>query len=174
MLVPMISKRYAMHSFHVPGAHPPLKDDSMDKTLFVINPNSNKAVTAGIDVAMTPFRSNAAVQIECLTLAEGPPGIQSERDVASVALPMEKLATSLVPKASAFVIACFSDPGIHLMREAMPCPVYGIAESGAFTAMMLGHKFGVIAILEARSPAICVIGTHWGSPAGWPVSSPSA
>jgi Asp/Glu/hydantoin racemase len=124
----------------------------MDKSLFVINPNSNTVVTAGIDAAMQPFRSNASVNITCLTLAEGPPGIQSERDVASVALPMEKLASSLADKATGFVIACFSDPGIHLMREALPCPVYGIAESGAFTAMTLGHRFGVIAILETSIP----------------------
>jgi Asp/Glu/hydantoin racemase len=53
---------------------------------------------------------------------------------------------------SAFVIACYSDPGLHSLREATRKPVLGISECGILTALTLGHKFGVIAILEQSIP----------------------
>ena len=46
----------------------------------------------------------------------------------------------------AFVIACFSDPGLQLCREATRRPVFGINECGVLTALARGDRFGVIAI----------------------------
>ena len=46
-----------------------------------------------------------------------------------------------------FVIACFSDPGLHSAREITSSSVFGIAESAYSMALNLGEKFGVIAIL---------------------------
>ncbi len=124
----------------------------MPRTLYVINPNSNAAVTAGIDAALAPLRRTEGPPISCLTLAEGPRGVQSEHDVASVLLPLEALALSLEDKAAGFIIACFSDPGLPLLRESLSCPVFGIAESAALHALTLGPRFGVIAILNASIP----------------------
>jgi allantoin racemase len=124
----------------------------MPSTLYVINPNSTRAVTAGIDAAMAPLRMAGGPAIECLTLEAGPPGIQTQRDVESVTLPLVQLATSLVQPA-AVVIACFSDPGLHVVREALPgVPVLGISECGLLTALTLGQRFGVIAILPGSIP----------------------
>jgi allantoin racemase len=46
------------------------------------------------------------------------------------------------------VIACYSDPGLHALREVTNKPVLGISECGIFTALTLGQRFGVIAILR--------------------------
>src|SRR5437016_11010808 len=46
----------------------------------------------------------------------------------------------------AFVIACYSDPGLHLCREGTTRPVFGIAECGVLTALARADRFGVIAI----------------------------
>lgn len=125
----------------------------MQPTIYVINPNSTRAVTAGIDAAMAPLRMAGGPAIECLTLEAGPPGIQSQRDVDSVGLPLLELATSLQPRAAAVVIACFSDPGLHLLREGLPgVPMLGISECGLLTALTLGQRFGVIAILARSIP----------------------
>ncbi len=124
----------------------------MGSTVFVINPNSTAAVTAGIDAAMAPLRMAGGPAIECLTLAEGPPGIQTQRDVESVVQPLARLAQSLEEEAGAFVIGCFSDPGLHLVREAVRRPVLGISECGVLTALTLGQTFGVIAILQGSIP----------------------
>ena len=121
-------------------------------TIYVINPNSTQSVTDGIDEALDPLRSNDGLDIECLTLAEGPPGIQSQRDVDGVIAPLLKRAAALENQAAAFVIACFSDPGLHSLREQSARPVYGIAECGVLTALSIGQRFGVIAILPASIP----------------------
>ena len=50
--------------------------------------------------------------------------------------------------ASAFVIACYSDPGIDAAQEAMARPVIGIQAAGTATALTRADMFGVIAIGE--------------------------
>jgi Asp/Glu/hydantoin racemase len=124
----------------------------MSRTIYVVNPNSTVAVTDGIDRACAPLRLAGGPRIECLTLAEGPPGIQTQRDVDGVVAPLLRLIAELDPKAAAFVIACFSDPGLHSAREATKKPVLGIMESGILTALTLGQRFGVIAILPGSIP----------------------
>lgn len=120
----------------------------MASSIIVINPNSNEAVTSGLDTALAPLRMAGGPEIRCLTLKEGPPGIQTQADVESVTLPLARLAKSLESGAGAFVIACFSDPGLHVVREAVRKPVLGIAECGVLTALTMGQSFGVIAILK--------------------------
>ncbi len=124
----------------------------MSQTVYVINPNSTEAVTQGIDRAVEPLRLAGGPRIEALTLKEGPPGIQTQRDVDGVITPLCKLVSALDAKAAAFVIACFSDPGMHSVREITKKPVLGIMESGILTALTLGQRFGVIAILPGSIP----------------------
>jgi Asp/Glu/hydantoin racemase len=124
----------------------------MSGTIYVINPNSNESVTAGIDAAVEPLRSADGPPIACVTLLEGPPGIQSQRDVDGIVGPLLKQAASLESEAAAFVVACFSDPGMHALREQSARPVLGIAECGVLTALTLGQRFGVIAILPTSIP----------------------
>lgn len=119
----------------------------MTPTIMVINPNSTEAVTRGIERACEPLRMPGGPAIECVTLAAGPPGIQTQRDVDGVVAPLLGLVAALETRASAFVIACFSDPGLHAAREATAKPVLGIMECGLATALTLGDRFGVIAIL---------------------------
>jgi allantoin racemase len=124
----------------------------MGSPVYVINPNSSQTITAAIDKAVAPLRSVDGPDIVCLSLAEGPPGIQSQRDVDSVVIPMLRKASELEHSAGAFVIACFSDPGLHALREQSHRRVFGIAECGVLTALTLGQRFGVIAILPTSIP----------------------
>ena len=127
-------------------------ETTMGSSVYVINPNSSQAVTAAIDQAVAPLRSVDGPDIVCLSLAEGPPGIQSQRDVDGVIMPMLRKASELEESAGAFVIACFSDPGLHALREQSRRRVFGIAECGVLTALTLGQRFGVIAILPTSIP----------------------
>ena len=120
----------------------------MAERILVINPNSTEAVTRGIDQAVEPLRMPGGPAIECLTLKEGPPGIETQQHVDGVVAPMLKLVRAKESQYAAFVIACYSDPGLHSLREATRKPVLGIAECGILTALTLGQKFGVIAILR--------------------------
>ena len=54
--------------------------------------------------------------------------------------------------ASAFVIACYSDPGLHVCREGKSRPVFGIAECGVLTALARAERFGVIAVAARSVP----------------------
>jgi Asp/Glu/hydantoin racemase len=119
----------------------------MAERIVVINPNSNQAVTDAIDAAVAPWRMAGGPAIECVTLAEGPPGIETQAHVEQVVAPICDLVRARAD-AAAFVIACFSDPGLHAARAATPNPVLGIAECGLLTALTQGERFGILATLK--------------------------
>ena len=124
----------------------------MADRILVINPNSTEVVTRGIDEALEPLRLPGGPGIDCLTLKEGPPGIETQQQVDAVVGPMLNLVLSKEKQYAAFVVACYSDPGLHSLREATKKPVLGISECGILTALTLGHRFGVIAILQKSIP----------------------
>jgi Asp/Glu/hydantoin racemase len=115
--------------------------------IMVINPNSNRVVTAGLAEALKPLMFADGPEIVCETLAEGPFGIESQMDADSVTMPLRRFVES-DNGSSAFVIACYSDPGLHVCREATTRPVLGIAECGVLTALTRAETFGVIAIAQ--------------------------
>ena len=120
--------------------------------ILVINPNSTEAVTRGIDEVVEPLRMPGGPAIDCVTLREGPPGIETQQHVDSVVPHLLSLVSQKDNQYAAFVIACYSDPGLHSLREATKKPVLGISECGILTALTLGHRFGVIAILQQSIP----------------------
>lgn len=115
-------------------------------TLHILNPNSSRVVTDGIDAAIDPMRAGAGVDIRCHLLPEGPAGIETQAHVDGVVLPLLAQARALEDDASAFVIACFSDPGLAALREQSARPVLGIGESAYLTALTLGQRFGILSI----------------------------
>jgi len=119
-------------------------------TLIIINPNSSQIVTDGIDAAVGPLR-RFSTAIRCLTLAEGPAGIESQKQADFTIAPMLRLAAAQTD-AAGYVIACFGDPGLHALRDQTTLPVVGIQEAAVMTALTLGQKFGVIAIMPASIP----------------------
>jgi Asp/Glu/hydantoin racemase len=116
--------------------------------ILVINPNSSEAVTAAISASIASLRLPCGPAIETHTLIEGPPSITSQRDADSVVMSLVHLVER--ESADAFVLACFSDPGLHAVREAAKGrPVTGIAERGLLHALTLGERFGIIALSGA-------------------------
>lgn len=120
------------------------------KTLIVINPNCSETVTQAIDSAIDPLRG-FGFPIRCLTLAEGPPGIESQMQADLTIAPMLELAKAQAD-AAGYVIACFGDPGLHALRDQTMLPVVGIQEASIMTALTLGQRIGVISILPASVP----------------------
>jgi Asp/Glu/hydantoin racemase len=111
----------------------------------VVNPNSNEVVTQAIDVALEPLRFADGPEIVCSTLAEGPFGVETQADADRVVMPLRRLIEA-DNASDAFVIACFSDPGLQVCREGTSRPVFGIAECGVLTALARADRFGIIAI----------------------------
>lgn len=119
-------------------------------TLIVINPNSSQRVTDGIDTAIEPLRS-FGIPIRCVTLAQGPSAIESQLQADLTVGPMIEFSRAQTD-AAGFVIACFGDPGLHALRDDTPLPVIGVQEAAVMSALTLGQRFGVIAILPASIP----------------------
>ena len=113
----------------------------------VINPNSNQDVTKGMTKELQSFNFSDGPEIICEDLPQGPFGIESQADVESVKLPLRNIVSER-KDIDAFVIACYSDPGLQVCREATERPVFGIQECGVLTAMAQGDQFGVIALQE--------------------------
>ncbi len=120
----------------------------MTGRILVINPNSNPQVTAAIAAGLEPLRRAAGPAIDCLTLEEGPFGIESQADVDRAGALLTRLVTQGVD-ADALVIACFSDPSIAACRRATTVPVFGIQESAVLTALARGQRYGIIALAAA-------------------------
>lgn len=115
------------------------------KKVLVINPNSNDSVTAGLRESLAGFSNRA--DIECCTLAKGPFGIESDHDIARV-IPLLTAKISSSPDYDAYVIACYSDPGLRECRASFAKPVFGMQQSAVETAVSAGGRFGVLALSE--------------------------
>ena len=120
---------------------------SAARRILVINPNSNTQVTEGLSAALDPLRFSGGPEIECVTLADGPFGVETQQHVDQVSLLLRDTVVAR-PDMDAFVIACYSDPGLQGCREATAKPVFGIQESSILTALTRGDRVGIIALSE--------------------------
>ena len=111
--------------------------------ILVINPNSNERVTAGLRESVAAIDAD----IDCCTIENGPFGIESDEDIAAV-VPLIVDRVQSVPDYDAYVIACYSDPGLAECRSQVSKPVRGMQESAIETAMTHGGQFGVLALSD--------------------------
>ena len=119
-------------------------------TVTIVNPNSSATISRQIDDAVSSLAGDLGVGIEVVTCDDGPPAIETDEDVAAAVGPMVEAA--LAHPADAYVVACFSDPGITELRNALDEPVFGIAESAVLAAMSRGRTVGVISALDIAIP----------------------
>lgn len=115
---------------------------------MVINPNSSERITNQIRDAVGDEAGRA--QVEVVTSAAGPAAIESDEDVVAAVAPM--LATVAAHPADAYVVACFSDPGLDQLRRAVAVPAVGIAEAAMRAAMGRSERVGVISSVEDSLP----------------------
>ena len=113
--------------------------------ITVLNPNSNQAMTASFAAELAPLQRPHGPSFSCKTLEDGPFEIASDEDISSAA-PLVAKAVSIDTNSSAFIIACYSDPGLEAARKSTSQPVFGIGECAVLTALSLGERFGIISI----------------------------
>lgn len=117
--------------------------------ILVLNPNSSVEVTERIAAAAREAWRGTDPAVTCVTLAEGPPGIITDQHIQDVTPLVSAFVQDRSPRASAFVIACFSDPGMIAARAVTTKPVVGIGESGLAACRALSPNIGVVAISSA-------------------------
>lgn len=126
----------------------------MDKTIHVINASSrtDTGITAELARSLAWCAGPALPRIECLTLADGPNGIvngrDSDRAAPAVLRHIEEYAGNA--NVAAFVVACFSDPGVPSAREITRKPVIGIGEAGLVAALALGDRVGTVGVSKGQ------------------------
>ena len=126
------------------------------QTILVINPNSSEVITAQIRDAVTVIDDGVAV----ITSTGGPPAIESDDDVSAAVAPMIELIEN--HPAAAYVVACFSDPGLGYVREMAEVPAFGIAESAIHVAIQQGERVGIISSVADSLPRHARYWEHLG------------
>jgi allantoin racemase len=120
--------------------------------VFVINPNSSRAVTDHIHRELDKIK-RPDTELTVVNPPHGPVSIESQCDRELV----KPHVLDLVGEANddgqdAVIIACFSDPGLDAAREISLIPVIGIEESTLHLAAMLGHRFSPVTALTQHIP----------------------
>jgi allantoin racemase len=122
----------------------------------VINPNTTASMTAKIGAAARAVAA-AGTEIVAVQPSFGAASIEDHHDdVWAAAGVAEQVRAGEAAGASAYVIACFGDPGLHAARELARGPVVGIAEAAFHTATLLATGFSVVTTLTRT----CVIAEH--------------
>ena len=127
----------------------------MAKRILVINPNSDRGVTAAMDRNLDRLRIEGGPAIVCATLDGSPLGIETARHADQVVTPLCELIEREDHQVSAFVIACFGDPGLASAREVTTKPIIGICEGGISSALNFGERYGILTNVAADiNPAL--------------------
>ncbi len=88
-------------------------------------------------------------------LDRGPASIESRFDEALAVPDILKRAMQAEKNgASAVVIDCMGDPGLHACREAVSIPVLGAGQTAMHLANLLGNRFAFITVLDRIRPMI--------------------
>ncbi|TCW24991.1 allantoin racemase [Dietzia cinnamea] len=121
--------------------------------LLVVNVNTSEAMTAEIARAARAAAS-PGTEIVPLTPDFGPASVEGnyESHLAAVAV-CERVARYDQPY-DGVVLAGYGDHGREALQEICPAPVVDITEASAMTAMLLGHRYGVVTTLDRTVPLI--------------------
>jgi Asp/Glu/hydantoin racemase len=126
----------------------------MTSIFYVINPSSRTDTGITEDLALSLAWAGAAgrPQIVCVTLDDGPNGIANARDSDDAAPAVLRFIEreAGLDEVAGFVVACFSDPGVHAARELTSKPVIGIGEAGYLAALALADLVGTIGVGTGR------------------------
>lgn len=103
-------------------------------------------MTDVISVQIDALRRQSAYQVDVCQIDRAPAGIGRQSDADMAAPLVQEIVRS--EKAAAYIIACFSDPGLLGAREdaGEQKIVLGCGESAILHALVMGDKFGVIAL----------------------------
>ena len=115
----------------------------------VIRPIIGLEAEAGLVEELSPVAA-PGTEISEVSVDKGPASIESSYESALAAIGVvAKIVEAEREGVDAVIANCMDDPGVEAAREMVSIPVIGPAETSMHVAAMLGHKFSVIAVLEA-------------------------
>ncbi len=129
--------------------------------ITVINGNTNAVVSEGIKIA-AELACFAGTDVRMVTPTLGPNTIEGYLEAGISAIGVCEEIARWRHASDAFVIACFSDPGLAGGREIATQPVVGIAEAAMVTAVQLGHSFSLLSPLTRMRPVLSRLAYNHG------------
>ena len=118
----------------------------MKRKICIINPNTTKAMTQKIDLTAKNFASKDT-EIISVEPKVGPDSIEGFYDEA-FCIPGLVEEIKKQNDADAYIIACFDDTGLEVIRSITEKPVIGIGEAAYHVASMIAGSFTVITTLS--------------------------
>ena len=118
----------------------------MKRKICIINPNTTKAMTQKIDLTAKKFAS-ADTEIVSVEPNVGPESIEGFYDEA-FCIPGLVEEIEKHSDADSYIIACFDDTGLEVIRSITQKPVIGIGEAAYHIATMVAGNFTVITTLS--------------------------
>jgi Asp/Glu/hydantoin racemase len=111
--------------------------------LALINPNTSAETTAAmVEIAREAAAGKA--EIAGFTAPFGAPLITTPDALANAAKAVLALAPGLKGHFDGVIVAAFGDPAVLSLKDALECPVTGIAEAGMLKADEDGRAFAVV------------------------------
>lgn len=98
--------------------------------------------------------AGSGVRVEVADAPGGPLSIESHAEEALCIGAMINALRARRSEPDAVIVGCFGDPGLSALREIMECPVVGPFESSLHIAAQLGHRVGVVTILDSVIPVL--------------------
>lgn len=118
----------------------------MKRKICIINPNTTRAMTQKIDLTAKKFAS-ADTEIVSVEPNVGPESIEGFYDEA-FCIPGLVEEIEKHSDADSYIIACFDDTGLDVIRSITKKPVIGIGEAAYHIATMVAGNFTVITTLS--------------------------
>ena len=118
----------------------------MKRKICIINPNTTRAMTQKIDLTAKKFAS-ANTEIVSVEPNVGPESIEGFYDEA-FCIPGLVEEIEKHSDADSYIIACFDDTGLDVIRSITEKPVIGIGEAAYHIATMVAGNFTVITTLS--------------------------
>ena len=118
----------------------------MKRKICIINPNTTRAMTQKLDLTAKKFAS-ADTEIVSVEPNVGPESIEGFYDEA-FCIPGLVEEIEKHSDADSYIIACFDDTGLDVIRSITEKPVIGIGEAAYHIATMVAGNFTVITTLS--------------------------
>lgn len=112
----------------------------------IINPNTSESMTERIRISAEAY-AGKDTEIIAVNSSWGPESIETYYD-EFLAIPGTLKEISKEDGADAYILACFSDPGLEAARELTDKPVLGIAEAAISLSKFIAPNFSIITILD--------------------------
>lgn len=111
--------------------------------LLIVNPNSSTTITNRIQKSVSSF-IQGDLMIDVVMLQQGPIAIETYEDELLASMEIVHYLRNHHQGYDGIGIACFSDPGLMVLRECLDIPVVGIAQSTLHMANLYGQSIGFV------------------------------